>query len=387
MIKTTSNNFLLTLIILLAFSTNIFSQEKVVIKGKQIINIDKNVDENNNIMDAVELAMWGIPVLSAISEALLSIRSSGKVKKIENFTITFVENKLRMDITQTKETTMNDTDAGLIDTYTVVEKNSGTIIFRFNSMGTTLTMSVKMSGAPAITMVVPPKNEITLSKLMSGILTSSSTNGSEIIGYQTSKYTYHDKAKLKETKMGKKFMQQVIHTDVWVSPDVDGISIISDFYEKMITGGYDIGGGSEGGSVMSSIGMLLEEIGMPLKSRESVIFYPITVNKNGTELVSDKFILKTTVQMDISSYEVSDDAPDASVFNDLEDDEGEETNTDEPNTEKEDPAACDCSCAKYKELMAMSKMSKKDVKNSKMPQLNMNCITGCATEWANCIKQ
>lgn len=386
MIKTTSNNFLLTLIILLAFSTNIFSQEKVVIKGKQTIETTQHpeaVDKTTRkINDAI--SKLGISQSDKFRSGILEELFKGSFKRIENFTITFVENKLRMDITQSKETVKFDRDQ---HRYKHIEENSGTIIFRFAPMGTTLTMSVKMGGAPSITMAVPRKDDIELSKMITGILSSNVTNGGDIIGYQTSKYTYHNEVMMEDIKTVKNFMQQVNHSVVWVSPDVDGISLISDFYEKMISGGYDIGGGSEGVSVLSYIGILLEEIGMPLKSRESVIFHPITEDENGTEIVSLVNVLTTTVDMDISSYEVSNEAPDASMFNDLQEDEGEETNTDEPTTEKEDSAACDCSCAKYKELMAMSKMTKKDVKNSKMPQIDMNCITGCATEWANCIKQ
>ena len=304
---------------------------------------------------------------------------------INEFTLTFTPYEMRMDSREYEKAIGYQSleENGLYtDAYGDVipisrDTIEGTVIFRFNREFTNLKMTIK----------IPDKNPITLSVPQSDTYTTSSNSiqllGSEGIpsetmagGFATQTHSYTTQNKLRLNNISSSFngQNQITRRDtgvVWLAPEADGMATMNSFFEKMVGGGYDLGGGDKSG-IMAMMPELLA-IGMPLKAIETSIFliYLATTNTDNNNHESGYIIQNEMNISSISTSFVNNPYSTASTS-------GQQGNSDttasanaqdgrstEPTNEE-----CDCSCEAYAKFVKLAEENKKGKK------INDNTFSG-----------
>jgi hypothetical protein len=361
----------LFIIVVLFISHLVFSQtqKQVTIKGKQTSISNSFFD---NLEDAISHYVYG----NGFTQPMKFDKS------VQNFTITFTTDWMKMDAIQRsydawKHPTGEEGEL-------LLDERKASVELYFNGTGTGLTMDIfleigeednkKMSKIASAE--VPKKGSFTISDEIINLMQSGGMSGNPWKGHPTIKYNYSGEvqtdAKMQKDPSGVIFRQD--ESAVTLAQGVEGMDVLDEFYGKIAEGEFDIGG-SDQGSLLSSIGYLLSE-GMPVYITEKK-YYQI---KTGETF---KALNAFSSETEVFSVEVTDiEAPSAlkSLGKSLSDESAKAP-------EKKKPEGCDCSCEKYKELMALSKKKKKDIDPSKMQQIDMSCIQKCAMEWAKCQKQ
>ncbi|MBI1342046.1 MAG: hypothetical protein GC171_03820 [Terrimonas sp.] len=261
---------------------------------------------------------------------------------------------------------------------------------RFDPGGTKLTMTIKVGDMRPMTMNVPKGN--TVSSTSQNQMAPAGVASEELIGYQVDKYIFSSESDLDllpsninsnsgYDSSGSKIKRKD-YGEAWLAPGVPGIGIISGFYTNLTLGGYNLSG-AENGGILSIIDRLLN-IGLPLKTTEVTTFYPndtISSNKyyvQNSTVTTIKGIWTVPYENKLFDPPVSGGKEKAAPGNN------------EYSMPNDKPGQCDCSCEKYAEYMAISKMSKKEKKHMDMgnfSQDDMKCIKECLPVWIkNCVQ-
>jgi len=359
----TNNKITMALALMIGLSLSLYvkAQEQVVLKAK-VETIKKVGDQtkyklyelfNYSFMGELFYKMFpkAIGKKNAATDAINNMTKDQTT--LEYSTITYTQESMKMVVKN--------------DTATV------TMLLRFNPEGTRLFMTIKIADYNSMTMSVP-KNK-TISSTSQNQLGPAGIASTNIIGYHADKYVFKNESILDLLPGDSVSVKRSDNGEAWLAPEAPGIGIMRGFYTNLKLGGYDLGGADNGG-IMSVIDRLLD-IGVPLKTTEISTFKSIKQSPT-SPLYFYKII--TTTEITSVTLEPLDTSTTKLPGNDKEA---------LPPLPNDDPEKCNCSCKKYAEYMALSKMSKKDKKNmdmSKFPQVDMKCIKECIPVWMkNCI--
>lgn len=384
------------------------AQEQVVIKGSSTSTTYEGIIDETIRSFAIEIYDKIIP--SGHGDFLFGTGSPTVTS--QNFTITYTQETMHM--VGTIEPGPDQLFNSAVERNEYYEKNTMTMILRFNPEGTQLDMMIKVYGQSPMTMRVPKGNTIASSNTQS-LLTPAPVSNMEINGFDAGKYNFYTEGELDlggaviPTPGGPtpKKLKKVEEGEVWLAPNAPGIGLMRGFYVNLTLGGYDLAGAEDGG-IMALMDRLLER-GMLIRAKETSI-----VSTFGPS--DDEFIFKTVTDTNISSVIVEPFNEDIlSISNDSQNPDsssgsGSSTNPEEgsgstsdsqtnigsinsqngPSTTPDDEG-CDCSCEKYSEFIKLVEQSKKSKKSKKksgeemMQEMDMNCMQECIMQWTKCM--
>ncbi|WP_353776997.1 hypothetical protein [Winogradskyella sp. 3972H.M.0a.05] len=369
---------LLTLFALLCTTQNGLSQteKQVIITGTQTI-------VSNKVGDKIEA------LLHFYAERI-------DEKRVQDFTVYCTANEMRMDAKESVyevkfESVKSPNDAK----ENLKEENEISVVFSFDDYGSKLNMGIylisedddgKKTRNLLISEEVPKSDKFTVSKRLKDLLQSESYNAGSWQGHSVIGYAYEGETEIKDSILvssnkgnnkddSKVKIKRIDKSYIKLAQNVEGTEALYEFYQKVLENGYDFGG-SETGSIMAHMGYFLD-VGMPVEIWEIITYTLEQEKKAGVDIIQDYYAKTKINSVKTNDIKVKQTRSSESYS-------AKQTKGREGAKEPDKPKGCDCSCERYKELMALSKKKKKDIDPNNMPEINMKCMQKCATAWANC---
>ena len=396
--------FYLAIILFFNFLLEVKAQEQVVIKGNSTTTSYEGIIDETLRSLAIQIHDH----INSNGHGEFTFGSGAPIITSQNFTITYTQEMMHM--VGTIEPSPHQQFISDAERNEYYQRNTMTMILRFNPEGTQLDMAIKTPNQTPLTMRVPKSNTIESSNTQN-LLTAVPVSNSEINGFDTGKYNFSTESDLVLQKAiinGQPIkLKRVDEGEVWLASDVPGTGLMRGFYLNLNLGGYDLSGAEKGG-ITALMGRLLER-GMLIKAKE-------TMTVSSFDRINDNYILKTFTETNInsvivepfnnelliipndsqnpefspnsqsplnseqSSESTSDSQTDSSASNS----QNGSSNTSNGSVSNE----CDCSCEKYAEYMKKGGKNKRGKKNKKqidmenLQQLDVSCLKKCITKWA-----